>query len=155
MNYQNQKGLLGHENLLKQLSEPSKKWRNASRMSIDQKLITFKEMINEGSFYTCVVCQTCLYKKSVFYYGKNVFKTKTSNFNLVRSFNSNAYICKTCLVKCQKGKFLCQAVSNNLEVFDLSVECQSIRKLEKILQQNVYYLKKSLLCQVARCQKHL
>ena len=50
-----------------------------------------------------------------------------------RSFNVNLYICRTCYIKCQKGKVPCQAVSNKLEVFDLPVEFQSIRLLEKVL----------------------
>ena len=52
---------------------------------------------------------------------------------MVRPFNDNLYTCRTCHVKCRKGKVPCQAVSNKLEVFDLPVEFQSIRKLEKVL----------------------
>ena len=68
-----------------------------------------------------------------------------------RSFNGNLYICRTCSRQLQKGKVLCQAVSNKLKVFDLP----SMQKLEKVLIAKCLLFKKSLLCQVARCQKYL
>ena len=126
LNDQNQVGSLCHEKHLKQMSEYSTNQRNSSKISVDQKLIIFKELINEGLLHICVVCQRCFYKKFVFFYDENKFKSQISNFNLVRSFNSNLHICRTCCIKCQKGKVLCQAVSNKLEVFDLPVEFQSI-----------------------------
>ena len=72
-------GSLGHEKRLKQMSGFAKNQRNSSRISIDQKLIIFKRLINEGPFYTCVVCQRCLYKKSLFCYDENKFKSQISN----------------------------------------------------------------------------
>ena len=59
-------GSLGHEKHLKQMSENTKNQKNSSKISVDQKLIIFKKLINDGPFYICVVCQRCLYKKSVF-----------------------------------------------------------------------------------------
>ena len=47
---------LDHEKGLKQMSKYSKNWRNSSRLSLDQKLIIFKELISEGPFYVYVVC---------------------------------------------------------------------------------------------------
>ena len=54
VHYQNQVRSLGHEKHLKWMSEYSK---NSSRFSVDQKLIIFKELINDEAFYVCVVCQ--------------------------------------------------------------------------------------------------
>ena len=48
LNYQNQEGLLGHQNCLKQMSENSMNQRNFSGFSADQKLIRFKYLIKEG-----------------------------------------------------------------------------------------------------------
>ena len=48
----------------------------------------------------------------------------------IKSFDSSTYICKTCSKKCQKCEIPCQSVSNQLAVFDLPKEFQSIRKLE-------------------------
>ena len=53
LNYQNQVGSLGHEKHLKQISEYTKNQMNSSRVSVDQKLIIFKKLINEGPFYMC------------------------------------------------------------------------------------------------------
>ena len=145
LNDQNQVGSLCHEKHLKQMSEYSTNQRNSSRISVDQKLIIFKELINEGLLHICVVCQRCFYKKFVFFYDENKFKSQISNFNLVRSFNSNLHICRTCCIKCQKGKVLCQAVSNKLEVFDLPVEFQSIWKLEKVLITKCLLFKKDTI----------
>ena len=61
---------LGHENRLKLVSQYSKNRRHSSRISVDKKLIIFKELINDGSFYIFVVCQRRVYKKSVFCNGK-------------------------------------------------------------------------------------
>ena len=61
-------------------------------------------------------------------YFQNTFSKNTSGRQLL-----NLYICRTCCVKCQKGKVLCQAVLNKSEVFDLPVQFQSIRGLEKVL----------------------
>ena len=57
------------------------------------------------------------------------------------SCNSNSYISRTCCILCQLGNVPCQAVSNKLEVFDLLVEFQSIRKLEKVLIAKLIFLK--------------
>ena len=92
LNYQNQLGSLVHEKCLKQISEYTKNQSNSSRISVDQTLIIFKKLINEEPFCVCVVCQRCLYRKSVFCYDENKFKSQISNFNLVKSFNSNIYI---------------------------------------------------------------
>ena len=51
----------------------------------------------------------------------------------IKSFDSSTYICKTCSKKCKKCEIPCQSVSNQLEVFDLPKEFQSIRKLERVL----------------------
>ena len=55
-NYRNQVGSLGHGKHLKQMSEYAKNQRNYSKSLIDHKLIKFKKFINEGPFYTYVVC---------------------------------------------------------------------------------------------------
>ena len=59
-----------------------------------------------------------------------------------RSFNGNLYICRTCSRELQKGKALCQAVSNKLKVFDLPIEFQSMQKLEKVLIAKCLLFKK-------------
>ena len=61
---------------------------------------------------------------------------------MIRSFNGSLHTCRTCCIKCQKGKVPYQAVANRLEVFDLPVEFQTIRKLEKVLIVKRLLLKK-------------
>ena len=76
LNDQNQLGSLVHEKCLKQISEYTKNQSNSSRISVDQTLIIFKKLINEEPFCVCVVCQRCLYRKSVFCYDENKFKSQ-------------------------------------------------------------------------------
>ena len=71
------------------MSEYIKNQKNSSRNLVDQKLIIFKKLINEGPFYICVVCQRCFYKKYVFCYDEDRFKSQISDFNLLTLFNSN------------------------------------------------------------------
>ena len=52
----------------------TKNRRSYSRISVDQKLTIFKELINEEPLYIYVVCQRCLYKKYVFCYDENKFQ---------------------------------------------------------------------------------
>ena len=114
-------GSLGHEKCLKQISEYSKKKGSSFRRSANQKLIWLKDLINEGPFYVCVVCQRCLHKiKSIFCYDENKFENtlQTSNFNLVRSSDGNLYNCTTFQVKNQKYKIPYLADESKLKAFD-------------------------------------
>ena len=45
----------------------------------------------------------------------------------------NLYICRTCQTKSRKGQVPCQADTNKSEVFDLLLDFQSTKKLEKVL----------------------
>ena len=113
-------GSLGHEKCLNQISEYSKKKRSSFSWSADQKLFWLKDLINEGSFYVCVICQRCLHKiKSVFCYDERKFENKlqTSNFNLVRSSDGNLCNCTTFLVKNQKYTIPCLADESKLKAF--------------------------------------
>ena len=101
----------------------------------ERKLNDFKNNIKNGPYYICVICNRSLYKRSV-----NLFKdssyigiSKELFSSRVESFDQNEYICQTCHSKLKKNKIPCQAVSNNLQMFDLPTNFERLRKLEKII----------------------
>jgi len=49
----------------------------------------------------------------------------------VQSFDGKEYICTTCHSKLKNGKIPPQAVSNNLQVFDLPESISALRRLGK------------------------
>ena len=56
------------------MSEYSKNRANYPRFLVDQKLIIFKDLINEEAFYVSVACQRGINKKPVFCYKESKFK---------------------------------------------------------------------------------
>lgn len=55
-----------------------KKTRNTGRKSNQyyvKKICAFKSEIQEGPFYACVVCNRCMYKKSIICFSYNGYKS--------------------------------------------------------------------------------
>ena len=91
------------------------------------KVSVFKELINSGPYYICVVCNRCLYRRSVGLFNRNKFCVISDDvFRFVSSFDGNFYIYKTCGKKLNKNCILCQAVCNMLEVCELPKEFRDI-----------------------------
>ena len=59
-----------------------------------------------------------MYKKLVIQFKPLKYIVTSRVFTSIFSFDGFQYICKTCDEKMLKGKFLCQAVSNKLKIFD-------------------------------------
>ena len=112
----------------------AKRVNNASK-NLD-KVALFKKEIQHGPYYICVVCNRCLYRRSVILFKEQKYpETDTEFFYYakVNSFDSNHYICLTCDKKIKKKKVPCQAVCNKLEVFEFPKELKGLKKLEKII----------------------
>ena len=61
------------------------------------KVSVFKELINSGPYYICVVCNRNLYKKSVVVFHRDKYSVISDNvFRHVISFDGKPYICKIC-----------------------------------------------------------
>ena len=74
------------------------KWRhNISRMSNgSNKVNTFKNIIQSGPNFVCIVCNRCLYRKSVTLFSETQRKELLSDlFNFICSYDNKFYICKT------------------------------------------------------------
>ena len=107
----------------------SQKRRKTAKANL--KIKQFKLLIKEGSFYICVLCHRCFYRRSVLIFDSRKYNGELDKKFLVKSFDTLFYICKTCHKKYIKGSMPCQAVSNKLELYNLPTEFESIRKLER------------------------
>ena len=91
----------------------------------------FKQLSNSGPYYICVVCNRCLYRRSVDLFNRNKFCAIFDDvFSPVSSFDGNFYICKTCRKKLNKNSIPCQAVCNMLEVCELPKNLQIFEDLK-------------------------
>ena len=94
----------------------------------------FNEKLFEGPFYICVVCNRCLYKKSVRCFSATNYNQAVWNIFLdTSSFDGKKYICLTCDRKVKKNIVPCQSVTNKLNVFDIPNELGCLNKLEVAL----------------------
>ena len=81
------------------------------KKAFHSKVAVFKELINSGPYYMCVVSNRCLYRRSVCTFKRDKFSGK----------------------KLKKNCIPCQAVYNQLELCKLPKEFRDIRRLEKVL----------------------
>ena len=99
---------------------------NASNVS------KFLSHIQQGPFYIRKCCNRMLYKKTVRKFDTDMYGIRTI-FTTVPTFDGGEYICNTCHLKLKKGKIPCQAVFNRMEVDEISLELDRLRKLESVL----------------------
>ena len=94
----------------------------------------FKNAVKEGPYYICVVCNRCLYKKTVKHFDQSSYETEYGYlFTPVESFDHNNYICLTCDRHIVKKQIPCQAVWNKLRLDELPEDIACLNRLEKIL----------------------
>ena len=113
------------------------------KKAFHSRVIVFEGLINSGPYYVCVVCNRCLYKRSVCTFKRDKFSAFSDKvFSLVGSFDGNFYICMICGKELKKNCIPCQAVYNQLELCELPKEFKDIRRLEKVLVARRLLLKK-------------
>ena len=115
--------------------------------SVSARITRFKKLITDGPFYICVVCNRCLYKRSVIQFHEDQFEHLISDmYTSVVSFDEEKYICKTCARKIRKKHVRCQAVINKLQITNSPSTFCDICILEEILASKLL-LKYSALIQ--------
>ena len=98
------------------------------------RISKFKEFIKSGPCFISIVCNRCLYIKPIVVFSENKHKKLIRNIFHIFSLQDNSfYICKTCAQKLNKNQIPCQAVCNNLHIYDLPVELSCIGGLERVL----------------------
>ena len=122
-------------------------------ISISQNNIkTFREEITKGPYFICVVCNRCLYRKSVLTFSETKYYVNVERFcyEKVNSCDGSQYICKTCDTKLKKKKIPCQAVWNKPYLFEFPDHIPCLNKLERVriakgfVFQNYYNAKRSV-----------
>ena len=106
----------------------------------------FKPQIKEMPYYICVVCNRCLYKKSVISFKiENYGDANAVLFSLVMSYDGHSYICRTCDKTIKKNCIPCQAVCNKMGITILPKEFESISRLERVLVSRRILFKKVVI----------
>ena len=107
-----------------------------------QIVADLKTQIKEGSYYICVVCNRCFYKKSVISFKKKLWRCKCIaiffGYVLWWAFN----ICRTCHKTMKNNCILCQAVFSKMGITFLPKESESISRLERVLVSRRILFKK-------------
>ena len=102
-----------------------------------KRIERFKKLVMEGPYYICVVCNRCLYRRSVVVFKEQSYENVNHEVfaSRVESFDGCEYICKTCnlKLKSKKQQVPCQATCNKLEVFKLPQRLSVVNRLERVL----------------------
>ena len=109
---------------------------------LPQKLTHLKNLIRKVHILF-VLFVIVVYIEDQFCYltRKNLF-ILNEIFNLMQSFDTRFYICKTCDKKMIKNKTPCQAVNNKLGIYDFPEDLKHIRRLERVLIARRLHFKK-------------
>ena len=86
--------------------------------NMDSQIVAdFKPQFKEVPYYICVVCNRCLYKKSVISFKiENYGDLNAVPFSLVMSYDGHSYISRTCDKTMNKNCIPCQAVCNKMGI---------------------------------------
>ena len=119
-----------HENIKKTMRDH---YATISRSQNNIK--KFREEITKGPYFTCVVCNRSLYRKSVLTFNETKYDVNVERFcyEKVNSYDGCQYICKTCDTKLKKKKIPCQAVWNKLQLFEFPHHIPCLNKLERVI----------------------
>ena len=126
-------GSTQHENIKEQNRKNMKDKR--ALVICQSNIARFIEKINKGPVFICVVCNRCLYDRSVINFDENSYEIDDAyfSFNYVHSFDGQLYICLTChrTLKCRVIPDI--SVCNNLSVSVFSDDFPPLNRLEKLI----------------------
>ena len=89
--------VLKHASKLKQRREKYAAKKSVERNDKNCRIKIFKQSILEGPYYICVVCNRCLYKRSVISFNHDVYDIRDPEFYFyfIQSYDKKSYICHT------------------------------------------------------------
>ena len=62
-----------------------------------KQVTLFKKLIREGPYFICVICNRCLYKRSIVRFDFNSYSSLVKELvHLVSSYDRHLYLCRTC-----------------------------------------------------------
>ena len=106
--------------------------KSLSRSESCESLELFHKLCREGSTFICVICNRCLYQKSVRKFDRNNYSDLDFT-NFSERSNKGIYICFTCHGYFKKRKIPPQAVWNKQEVYDVPNILADLNRLERVL----------------------
>ena len=105
-----------------------------SKKDFSNNIKKFRIEIANGPYFICVVCNRCLYRKSVHTFNETKYDINVESFyKQVDSYDGGQYICKTCDTKLKKKKIPSQAVWNKLQLFQFPDDIPCLNKLERVI----------------------
>ena len=137
----NNKGTPEHKANLKQMREKMAATKLIQKSTMENRIKKFKKLVMEGPYYICIVCNRCLYKKTVVKF-KDSYNNPDSSFYFshVQSFDGCEYVCQTChlKLKAKKNQIPCQAVCNKNKVFCLHHGLSDINRLVLVAKRLLF-----------------
>ena len=123
------------------------KYKQQAKKGSHERILKFTEMIKDGPFYICVVCNRCLYHRSVVLFKrKNYSIDKVNFYRIVTSSDGNVYVCHTCNKKLKKSETPAQAVWNKLDISDFPDDLANLNRLEKaIISRRILFKKVTIM----------
>ena len=115
--------------------------------SSEERISKFTEAIKEGPYYVCVICNRCLYFRSVILFKyENYGINRIDFYREVVSPDGKIYVCLTCHKKLKKSEIPSQAVCNKLDIFDFPDDLSNLNRLEKaIISRRILFKKVTIM----------
>ena len=107
----------------------------------------FKELAKQGPFHVCIICNRCLYPRSLIAFQQDKYAEFDINVSslLFPIPGKPEKICKTCDKSLKQSKVPPQAVRNKLQLFQGPTIMQNLNVLERILISRRILFKKILI----------
>ena len=105
-----------------------------SKKDFSNNIKNFSIEIANGPYFICVVCNRCLYRKSVLTFYETKYDINVESFyKQVDSYNGGQYIWKICDTKLKNKKIPNQAVWNKLQLLQFPDDIPCLNKLERVI----------------------
>ena len=140
--YSNIRGTTKHEQIKMRALARYNQQRTSTEM-----ISKFRELVKEGPYYICAVCNRCHYHKSVLLFKVDKYMIDIDNFyHEVTSCDGRLYICHTCHTKLKKSEIPAQAVWNKLEFFLLPDDLANMNRRERaIISRRILFKKITIM----------